>query len=96
MPGQLIPFPASPEIIEKLKGKHDIEWEEIEEVFRNYPRLFLSTIADQYGESRYDALGRTDAGRYLIVFFVPVSPNWAKVIGARDMTSKERRRYRRK
>jgi len=93
---QLVPFPASPDIVDKLKAKHDIEWEEIEDVFRNYPRFFLSTIVDQYGESRYDALGRTDAGRYLIVFFVPVPPNLAKVISARDMTNKERRRYRRK
>ncbi|MDI6794884.1 MAG: BrnT family toxin [bacterium] len=93
---QLVPFPASPAIVDKLKVKHGVEWKEIEEVFRNYPRFFLSTIADQYGESRYDALGRTEAGRYLTVFFVPVAPNRAKIISARNMKSKERRRYRRK
>ena len=80
MPKQLVPFPASSEITGKLKVKHDIEWEEVEEIFHNNPRLFLSTIADQYGESRYNALGRTDAGRYLIIFFIPVLPNLAKVI----------------
>ena len=92
---QLIPYPASPVILNKLRAKHDVDWREVEEVFLNQPRIFRSII-DQYGERRYNALGRTDAGRYLIVFFVFVSPNKAKVISARDMTNREHRKYRRK
>lgn len=96
MPRELIPFPASPNIVDKLKATHDIEWEEVEEAFKEHPRLFRFLKADQYGESRYYALGRTYAGRYLTVVYVPVPPNRAKVITARDMDDKERRRYRRK
>ncbi len=96
MSRQLIPFPASEEIENELYTQHHVKWEEVEEIFRNYPRTFLLTIADQYGEPRYRALGRTDAGRYLIVFYVFVPPNFAKVISARNMTSGERKQYRRK
>lgn len=66
------------------------------EVFRNRPRIFLTEIADQYGESRYDALGRTDTGRYITSFFALMPGSIAKVISAREMTAKERRRYGRK
>lgn len=40
--------------------------------------------------------GQTDAGRYLIVFFIYKSPGSALVLSARDMDSKERRRYEHK
>ncbi len=91
---QLIPFPASPQIEDKLITQHEVYWEEVEEVFVNNPRMFRANI-DQYDERRYYAYGRTDAGRYLVVVFVFVQPNKAKVITARDMTPQERRRYRR-
>ncbi len=96
MSNELIPYPASPAVVDKIEAKHGITWEEVEEVFRNCPRLFLTQVADQYGESRYDAMGRTDAGRYVIAFFVMMPDNFAKVISAREMTAKERRRYGRK
>ncbi|MBI1930184.1 BrnT family toxin [Candidatus Poribacteria bacterium] len=65
-------------------------------MFQNRPRIFRLTITAPYGERRYKAHGQTDAGRHLTVFFVPVYPNRAKVISARDMTPAEQRRYRRK
>jgi uncharacterized DUF497 family protein len=92
---QLIPYPASQEILYKLDRQHDVDWEEVEEVFRGKPRMFRLEI-DHYGERRYLALGQTDAGRYLSVIFVFDVPNKAKVITARDMTIRERRRYRRR
>ncbi|MFQ6039635.1 MAG: BrnT family toxin [Candidatus Poribacteria bacterium] len=95
MPRELIPFPASPDVVDKLKVKHHIEWEEIEEVFKGRPRLFRFLKANQYGEPRYYAWGRTYAGRYLTVIYVPASPNRAKVITARNMDDRERKRYRR-
>jgi uncharacterized DUF497 family protein len=41
-------------------------------------------------------MGQTEAGRYLIVFFIHKKSGAALVISARDMTPKERRRYGRK
>jgi uncharacterized DUF497 family protein len=44
----------------------------------------------------YVALGQTDSGRYLSVFFIHRPGNLALVIGARDMDAAERKRYGRK
>ncbi len=41
----------------------------------------------------YAALGRTGAGRYLIVFFVRKPDGRALVVSARTMTDAERKRY---
>lgn len=91
---KLNPYPASREILEKLETKHGIGWEEIEEVFQGDIRLLRTHKRDQYGESRYLALGRTKAGRYVTVFFVSVAPDQAKVITARDMDEKERKWFK--
>ena len=48
------------------------------------------------GEDLYTALGQTDAGRYLTVYFIFKSHNTALVISARDMDLAEVRRYARK
>jgi uncharacterized DUF497 family protein len=44
----------------------------------------------------YSALGQTDAGRYLIVFFVYKKTRQALIVSARDMTNAERNRYEKK
>jgi len=41
-------------------------------------------------------LGQTDAGRYLIVFFVYKKKGQALILSARDMTDVERDRYEKK
>ncbi len=48
---------------------------------------------DYEGEDVFEALGQTEEGRYLAVFFVFKRSRDALVISARDMTQKERRRY---
>ena len=48
------------------------------------------------GEDVYSALGQTEAGRFLIVFFVYKKTKEALVISARDMDSKELRLYEKK
>ncbi len=53
-------YPASSDIEEKLISKHGIEFKEVEEVFRNSPKVFRGK-RDQYGEYRYRAMGQTDA-----------------------------------
>lgn len=41
----------------------------------------------------YTAMGRTDDGRYLIVFFILKEGHRALIISARDMNRNERRQY---
>ena len=71
-------------------------WSEIDEVFESDPHVELIVASDQYGESRYAALGQTEAGRYLYIVFVPVEGTRAKVITARDMDDSQRRKYKRR
>lgn len=44
----------------------------------------------------YSAAGQTNAGRYLIVWFIHKQNNFALILSARDMDQKERRKYERK
>jgi uncharacterized DUF497 family protein len=85
-----------PDIIEKLEGKHRVLPEEVEEVFFNRPHFRFVEKGHVAGEDVYVALGQTDGGRYLSVFFIHKPGNLALVISARDMDAAERRRYGRK
>jgi uncharacterized DUF497 family protein len=83
-------------IINKLAQKHQIEPEEVEEIFENRPWFRRLERGDVAGEDLYSAMGQTDDGRYLIVFFIYKRTREALVISARDMSKKEWRRYGRK
>ena len=45
------------------------------------------------GENVYAALSQTEAGRYLVVFFIHKPDHRILILTARDMTVVERRRY---
>jgi hypothetical protein len=79
--------------VEKLERKHTVSVEEVEQVLAKRPRIQFIERSDVVGEDLYRALGRTDAGRYLVVFFVYKRAGKALVISARDMTAGERKSY---
>ena len=85
-----------PDILEKVAAKHHVTQEEVEEVFFNRPRYRFVESGHRLNEDVYAASGQTDAGRYLIVFFIHKSSNTALILSVRDMDEKERRRYERK
>jgi len=85
-----------PDIIDKLDWKHQIVPEEIEQVFDSRPMFRRIERGKVRGEDLYAALGQTDTGRYLIVFFIHKTSGEALVISARDMEHKDRRQYERK
>ncbi len=85
-----------PEFIEKLIVKHQVTQDEAEEVFFNNPCYRFIESGHRKGENVYAALGQTDAGRYLIVFFIYKLSKTALIISARDMDRKERKRHGRK
>ena len=76
---------------------HGVTDEEIEEVFLNdEDSPAVRYVGDTRGEPRYRALGRTDAGRYLLVAFTfrhRDSLRLVRPISARPMTQSERRQY---
>jgi len=84
------------DVLDKLAVKHNITDEEVEEVFFDRPQYRFVESGHRPGEDVYSASGQTDAGRYLIVFFIHKPDNTALILSARDMDGKERRRYERK
>ena len=78
---------------EKIWKKHQVETEEICEVFNNIPYFHKLEKGNIRGENLYGAYGKTCGGRYLSVFFVHKLNMDALVISARDMDKKERKRY---
>jgi len=84
-----------PDIVEKLAVKHRLTQDEVEEVFFNRPHFRFVESGFRAGEDVYAALGQTDAGRYVIVFFIHKPGHLALIVSARDMDSKERKKYER-
>ncbi len=81
------------EIVEKLDMKHHVTQDEVEEVLSSRPKIRKMYKGKFRGEDVYRALGRTAAGRYLVVFFIHKRTGDALILSARDMDSKERSSY---
>lgn len=81
------------EFVDKLWDKHRVEVLEAEEALRNRKRVRRIQRGRVKGEDVYLALGQTDAGRYLAVFFIHKKSHGALVISARDMDAGERHEY---
>ena len=77
--------------VEKLAAKHGVTTSEVEEVLFGRPHIRFWEKGKVRGEDLYLAYGQTDAGRYLIVFFIRKPHQTALPISARDMTDSERR-----
>jgi uncharacterized DUF497 family protein len=80
-------------------GNRDKNWErhgvapgEAEQIFFNRPVLVAADPEHSQGEPRYAALGQTNEGRLLAVVFT-IRGTLIRVISARDMRRRERRRY---
>jgi len=83
-------------VIDKLLWKHNVTTDEVETIFNRSPRYRFLERGDVEGEDLYAAMGRTEAGRYLIIFFLHKTTGEALVISARDMTTRERKLYGKK
>lgn len=81
------------EIEEKLYSKHSVAPAEVIEALENHPQFRFVERGHRPGENVYLALSQTDAGRYLIIFFVHKVDRRALILSARDMTRTERRQY---
>lgn len=88
----IIPF----ETEQKLIWKHGVQDYEVDEVIHNHPRIKFVSKGRVRGEDLYSAYGQTEAGRFLVVFFLKKKKNQALVISARDMDAKERKSYEKK
>jgi hypothetical protein len=78
---------------DKLESKHNVRAYEVEEVLLSKPRFFFAEKGNTENEDLYRALGQTEDGRRLAVFFIYKRDHTALVLSARDMTDKERKRH---
>lgn len=84
------------EIVEKLVQKHGVSQKEVREVLEGKPYFRSVEKGHRPGENVYAAMGRTEGGRQLIVFFVRKKDGSVIILSARNMTKSERRRYEQK
>ena len=80
-------------VLEKLTWKHGTLPCEVEEVLSSKCKIFKKERGKVEGEHLYNALGKTNSGRFLSVFFIRKMDNKALIVTARDMNKRERRRY---
>lgn len=78
------------------RGKHQVTTEEVDEALATTRRFRFVETGDVEGEDMYAAMGRTAAGRYLLIYFVYKTTKEALIISAREMTKKEKRAYAKK
>ena len=88
----IIPF----EILDKLIWKHSVSESEVRQIFHDAPRYRFMEAGKYMGEHLYLALGTTESGRYLSIFFIYKRNKNALIVTARDMTENERKRYAKK
>lgn len=73
--------------------RHRVTRSECEEVFFNKPlTISKDTKYSTDKEIRFYSLGRTDSNRFLFIVFT-IRNQYIRVISARDMNNKERRKY---
>jgi uncharacterized protein len=84
------------DILDKLERKHAVKQEEVRQVFASSPRFRFVEKGHRRAEDVYSAMGQTEAGRYLIIFFVLKNNSRALILSARDMTAPERKKYGKK
>lgn len=81
-------------VVEKLEVKHGVVAAEVEEVFASSGLRVRKMNRGRFrGEDVYRALGKTNPGRHLAVFFIYKRSREALVLSARDMDDKERKSY---
>ncbi len=78
--------------IDKNWQKHKVKNSECEEVFFNQPLMIGHDHKHSTAEKRYFVLGQTDTGRKLFIVFT-IRAEKIRVISARNMTKKEKRKY---
>jgi len=81
------------DVVEKLDRKHGVRQQEVREVFANLPHYRFVEKGHRMDENVYAALGQTNGGRYLVIFFVRKKDGRALILSARVMTRSERREY---
>ena len=76
------------EVVDKLAWKHHVAMDEVEEALGAARRFRFIETGDIGDEDLYAAMGQTEAGRYLIIYFIYKTTKEALIVSAREMTIK--------
>ena len=80
----------------KEMHSHGVSTQELEQIFFNTPLIInQDSNNSSHTETRFAALGKTDEGRQLAIFFTAGS-KLVRVISARSMSKKEQKVYHEK
>jgi len=93
---QIVDLLLKDNVIDKIIWKHNVTEREVRQVFNNNPHIRFIEKGRIKGEDLYSALGRTDGGRYLSIFFILKKDKQALIVTARDMKENERKKYAKK
>jgi uncharacterized protein len=78
--------------IEKNWNKHKVKYKECEQAFINKPHLIFEDVKHSQSEIRYNLFGITNNQRLITVTYTLRSQQ-VRVISARDLNKKERKKY---
>jgi uncharacterized protein len=81
------------QFVEKLAVKHGVSIDEVEHILNSNPHIRKIGKGYVKGENVYAAFGQTEAGRYLVIFYIRKSSGGILPISARDMDDGERSYY---
>jgi uncharacterized DUF497 family protein len=84
------------QFVDKIARKHAVSEYEVEEVLATQPPVRRMKRGKVEGEDLYRAIGQTDAGRYLTVFFIYKGQGRGLIISARDSKIEELKNYGKK
>jgi uncharacterized DUF497 family protein len=83
-------------VVDKIEAKHGVSREEVYQVIQSRGMFRFVEKGHRRGENVYAAFGQTEAGRYLIVFFIHKPDHRILIVTARDMSFAERRQNEKK
>lgn len=76
----------------RIRSGEDVSTRECQQAFCNGPLVIMEEQRRVPSERRFRLLGHTDAGRYLFIVYT-VQRDLIRVLDAREMSHRERRRY---
>lgn len=77
---------------EKNWAKHQVDYKECEQAFKNTSTIVFEDLKHSHSESRYTIFGKTDRQRLVTITFT-IRSKKVRIISARDQNKKERREY---
>lgn len=74
--------------VAKIESKHGLSTDEVEQIFRDRPRIEFAERGNVKGQDLYRAIGQTDSGRCLVVFFIQTPRSGSDHLSTRSKSAR--------